>query len=123
VRYGADVLEDLTAVRIAENQSRFRVANEEIEAAADRMQLGGPVPFLCECPRTECAVLIRLSLEEYEEIRQHPRHFLTAPGHQDIALDAGVAIVVAEKDGRHVIVEKTGVAGQVAEARYRELSQ
>jgi hypothetical protein len=117
------VLEDLTAMRIAENQSRFREANEEIEAAADRMQLGGPIPFLCECPRPECTDLTRLSLDEYEEIRRFPRYFLTAPGHQDLAVERGAAVVVAEEEGRYVTVEKIGVAGEIADDRYDDLSR
>jgi hypothetical protein len=116
------VLEDLTAVRIAENQSRFREANEQIEAAADRMHLSGPIPFLCECPRPECTELTRLSIEEYEDVRQFPRYFFTAPGHQDVAVEAGVGSVVAQEDA-YVIVEKIGVAGDVAGARYDELSR
>jgi hypothetical protein len=117
------MLEDKTAVRIAENQSRFREANEAIEAAADRLQLSGQIPFLCECPRPACTDLIRLTLEEYEEIRQFPRSFFTAPGHQDVSVGAGVAVVVAEVDDRYVTVEKTGVAGEVAGARYDDLSR
>ena len=117
------MLGNLTATQIAENQSRFREANEEIEAAADRMHLAGPVPFLCECPRPECTELTRLSLEEYEEIRQFPRYFLTAPGHQDLAVESGAGAVVAEEDGRYVTVEKIGVAGDIAAARYDDLSR
>jgi hypothetical protein len=117
------VLEDRTAVRIAENQSRFREANEQIEAAADAMSLVGQIPFLCECPRPECTEITRLSLEEYEEIRQEPRWFFTAPGHQDVAVENGVGVVLAEADGRYVTVEKIGVAGEIAEARYDELAQ
>jgi hypothetical protein len=123
VRYGAIVLEDLTAIRIAENQSRFREANEEIEAAADRMHLRGRVPFLCECPRSECTDLVRLTLEEYEEVREFPRYFLTVPGHQDVAVDRGAAVVVAEEDGRYVTVEKIGLAGEIARSRYDDLSR
>jgi hypothetical protein len=118
-----DMTKDMTKVRIAENQSRFREANEQIEAAADRMHLVDPVPFLCECPRPECTELLRASLDEYEEIRQHPRRFLTAPGHQDIAVETGAGVVVDEVEGRYVIVEKVGVAGEIAAERYDELSQ
>jgi hypothetical protein len=116
------MLEDATAARIAENQSRFREANEQIEAAADRMHLTGPIPFLCECPRPECTEVVRMSFEEYEEIRQFPRYFLTVPGHQDIAVKSGVGAVVTEEPGRYVTVEKVGVAGEIAGERYNDLS-
>ena len=118
-----DMTQDMTKVRIAENQSRFREANEQIEAAADRMHLVDPVPFLCECPRPECTQLLRLSLDEYEEIRQHPRRFLTAPGHHDIAVESGAAVLIEEIEGRYSIVEKVGIAGEIADDRYDELSQ
>jgi hypothetical protein len=117
------VLEDATATRIAENQSRFREANEQIEAAADRMRLSGQVPFLCECARPECTEITQLSLEEYEEIRQFPRYFLTAPGHEDLAVDTGNGLVVAEEPGRYVTVEKVGRAGEIAGERFDELSR
>jgi hypothetical protein len=45
------MIQALTAERVAENQSRFREANEQIELAAERAPLLVPVPFLCECPR------------------------------------------------------------------------
>jgi hypothetical protein len=117
------MLDERTAVRIAENQSRFREANERIEAAADDMHLAGQVPFVCECPRLECTELTRLSLEEYEEIRRDSRYFLTVPGHQDVAVESGVGVVIAEEQGRYVTVEKIGLAGEIAAARFDELAQ
>jgi hypothetical protein len=117
------MVEDETAVRIGENQSRFREANERIETAADRMQLAGPVPFLCECPRPVCTEIVRLSLEEYEQVREDPRTFFTVPGHQDVAVESGVGVVVAEHDDRYTTVEKIGLAGEIASARFDELSQ
>jgi hypothetical protein len=45
------MIQALTAERVAENQSRFREANEQIELAAERVPLLVTVPFLCECPR------------------------------------------------------------------------
>ena len=116
------MLQDLTAVRIGENQSRFREANEQIRTAADRLHTVGRIPFLCECPRPGCTDITRLTLDEYEEIRQYPRYFLTAPGHQDIAVESGAAVVIAEKDDRYVTVEKIGVAGDIAAERYHQLS-
>jgi hypothetical protein len=117
------MLEEQTLARIAENQSLFREANERIESAADGMQLVGPFPLLCECPRPECTEIVQMSLEEYETIRQHSRRFFTAPGHQDIAVETGAGVVVAEEEGRYLTVEKVGLAGEIADARYDELSE
>ncbi len=82
-----------TAARIAENQSRFRAANEQIEAAADRLQIGDPIPFLCECPRESCTAIVRLSFTEYESVRAIATQFLCIGGHEDAAIEAGVAEV------------------------------
>jgi hypothetical protein len=71
-----------------------------------------PVPFVCECADRGCSELVRLDLDEYEEIRANSRHFLSAPGH--LAAE-GAAVVVAERDG-YVIVEKVGHAGDIVEA-------
>jgi hypothetical protein len=114
--------QDLTQERIGINQSRFREANERIELAADKMGLAGPVPFICECAETNCVEIVRLSIEGYEEVRHDPRLFFTAPGHQQIAVDAGAGVVVGKGDG-YVLVEKIGVAGQVAEDNYRKINE
>ena len=108
-------------MRIAENQSRFREANEQIEAAADRLQLPDPIPFLCECPRERCTEIVRLTIEEYEEIRSSATCFLCAPGHEDISVGEGAAVVVGGVEERFVAVQKVGVAGDIAAARFDEL--
>jgi hypothetical protein len=114
--------DDLTVRRIAENQSRFREANEKIEVAAERLGILDPVPFICECSRQDCTRLLRLTLDEYEEIRQYPQRFFTAPGHQDIAVETGAGTAVEATDG-HVVVDKVGEAGEIAREEYRELSE
>jgi hypothetical protein len=98
--------------RIARNDAAFRRANERIGAAAGAYGVDTPVPFLCECADPKCSEVVRLKLEEYEEIRSDPRHFLHIPGHET---DGTTSVVVAERDG-YVIVEKTGHAGDVAAA-------
>jgi hypothetical protein len=109
---------DMTATRIAENQSRFREANEQIEAAAGRLQVADPIPFLCECPREPCMEILRLTVREYEGVRSSPTLFVCAPGHEDISVEAGAAKVVGGEEGRFVLVDKVGVAGEIAAARF-----
>jgi hypothetical protein len=99
--------------RIARNNATFRDANERISAAAGSYAVDMPVPFICECSDPGCSAIVRLDLEQYEEIRADPRHFLSMPGHQ--AASQGAAVVVAERDG-YTIVEKIGHAGEIAEA-------
>lgn len=103
------------ARRIAENEARFRDANEKIEAAFERLEPNAQTaPFVCECGRPDCFQIIRLTLAEYELVREHPRHFACAPGHHMIG--EGLGRVVQEYS-TFVITEKTGVAGAVATER------
>jgi hypothetical protein len=113
---------ELTHLRIGENQSRFRQTNEQIEAAADRWPIVGAIPFICECSREDCIEFVRLRIDEYEDVRVHPRWFVTVAGHQDIAVEARAGTVVAARDG-YVIVESTGTAGEIADERYRALGE
>jgi hypothetical protein len=102
---------DPVAERVAENESRFREANEDINAIAAKTDLPH-IPFVCECADLCCTEILRLSHSEYEEIRDDGRHFLNAPGHQTAA--RGWAVVVAERDG-YVVVEKLAEAGEISE--------
>lgn len=106
-------MERLIEERIALNNATFRNANERISAAAGVYDVDMPVPFICECADGSCSEIVRLELDEYEEIRADSRHFLNAPGHHAAA--QGAAVVVEERDG-YVIVEKVGHAGDVVEA-------
>ena len=105
-------------VRIAENEVMFRAANERIESEAHSADMFfTPVPFLCECPDVSCTETVRLTLEEYEEIREGPVRFLCVPGHEALAVQASAAVVV-EIRPHVVIADKIGIAGEIAEAAY-----
>jgi hypothetical protein len=107
--------DEVTKVRIARNQATFREANERIEATAVALGfLVDEVPFICECSDPSCADLVRLTVDDYEEVRRNPRLFFVAPGHQKIAVGIGAAVVTEERPDL-VLVEKIGVAGAVAE--------
>jgi hypothetical protein len=111
---------ETTQARIAQNESTFRAANERIELAAERAPvLLGKIPFICECPHLSCLETVALTAVEYEDVRAHARRFFCVPGHQLAALSVGAATVVEERDGV-VVADKIGVAGEVAEQRYKE---
>jgi hypothetical protein len=103
----------VTQTRIALNEVKFRDANENIEAAADELDLHGLVPFICECPVRSCVEIVHLTLAEYEEVRKHPARFFNAPGHERISVDAGAG-VIAERTSGYVLVDKIGAAAQIA---------
>ena len=102
-------MDELREERIARNNATFRDANEHIGAAAGAYGIDSPIPFICECADARCSAIVRLTLEQYEEVRADSRHFLNVPGHQD------AAEIVAERDG-YVIVEKLGRAGDIVDA-------
>jgi hypothetical protein len=53
---------------------------------------------------------VRVDEDTYRRVREHPRRFIVLPGHDDAALE-----LVVETHPSYVIVEKTGVAGEVVE--------
>ena len=97
--------------RIARNDATFRDANERIRDKAEAHNVD-PIPFICECADPSCTAIVQLTIEQYEEIRADPRHFLNVPGHEIAA--QGYGEVVATRDG-YVIVRKLGHAGDVVE--------
>ena len=110
----AEDVDTEAARRLAENEARFREANEKIEESILRLETDAPsVPFVCECGRPECLETIRITCAEYERARQNPRSFLCSPGHEIIGPGLGR---VLESTSRFVIMEKLGAAGEVAEA-------
>lgn len=106
-------MDRLIEERVALNDAAFRDANERIGAAAGVYDVQTPIPFICECADPNCTEVVTLDLDQYEEIRADSRRFFNIPGHE--AASQGAAVVVTERDG-YVIVEKTGRAGDVAEA-------
>ena len=99
--------------RIVRNDAIFREANERIrEAAEEHLEGDDRVPFLCECADPDCHEIVHLELAEYQLIRSDPRLFVNVVGHQ--ASSQGWAEAVAGRDG-HLIVEKIGPAGDLAE--------
>jgi hypothetical protein len=96
--------------RVAENESIFRRANEQLEKRFRKLGADGLTPFLCECGDAGCTQVIRLTLGDYESVRSHPAHFAIVPGHQIL-----VAERVVEENGRYDVVEKVHTGRRVAE--------
>ena len=101
------------AVRIAQNESRRRERNEQIEAHNAAINWVDPAfaDWLCECANESCSEPVRLTIEEYEAVRRSPTHFLIAPSLDH--LSAGVEQVVQRGD-RYWVVEKIGPAAALA---------
>ena len=98
------------AQRAAANEARFRAANEEIEAKVLQLDLREqPTPYLCECDDRDCVEVVRLTADEYEQVRSAPKRFVVAPNHKDVD-----ARVLDEHNG-FVVIEKTGEEGRLVE--------
>jgi hypothetical protein len=97
--------------RAAVNEALFRSVNEQVRHLAGRHygQLE-PTGFVCECSDDSCTERIHVTLEIYEAVRAHPRHFLVATGHEDQSLET----VISGGTG-FAVVEKEGEAGAVAD--------
>src|SRR3954454_20069667 len=92
--------------RVAVNQSRFRQLNEAIE---ERHESSAFIEFLCECAQKTCEQPIGLTVDEYEEVRHVPTHFIVVPGHVVPQADR-----VVRETTRYQVVEKIGDAAKVA---------
>jgi hypothetical protein len=103
-----------TEARLAENEATFRDANEQIMKRAREYEFPDRVPFLCECGEPSCHEILRLTLEQYEEVRSAGTRFFLVPGHE-AAVDPSATIVNRTKE--YVVIEKAGIAGEVAERR------
>ena len=62
---------------------------------------------------------LSLTHEQYPEVRSSARWFLNAPRHMAAAQGSGR--VVGERDGRNDL-EKSGIAGDIAESDFDETS-
>jgi hypothetical protein len=93
--------------RIAQNENAFRELNERIEGSVNRRRspddLGG---FVCECGDEHCEEIVRLRIEEYEQIRQDSRLFFVVPGHEVPQAED----VVRRGDGYFVVRKHVDVA-------------
>ena len=102
---------DSQVQRRAENEAHFRDANERINDTARRLDLDARLPFSCECARTTCTEIVRMTPDEYEHVRASPRRFAYAVGHEEGIPESSA---IERKDG-YVIVEKDGEAGDLVE--------
>jgi hypothetical protein len=101
---------DLRGTRAAKNQNLFRYVNERVESIAKSYNLGDPLEFVCECADLGCSERLQLRLREYEAVREYPTHFVIAEGHEIPEVER-----VVERATGYMVVEKIGVAGDLAE--------
>lgn len=94
----------------ARHQVVFREVNERIANLTGLSSETDINLYICECSDLECAEVVEATADEYETVRGDGTRFLVKPGHQL----AGIEQVV-DGNGRFLVVEKVGEAGEVAE--------
>jgi hypothetical protein len=102
--------EETTEERKARNEALFREANESFRALQVDFRLPeGRMPFICECQDPQCQAIVQLTQADYERVRAYARRFVVAPGHEP-------AVRFVEQHHDYCIVEKDGIAAEIAEA-------
>lgn len=94
--------------QMAENETRFRVANETLLEKWHDMDFreSQELLFLCECGYMECKEIIRLTIAEYEGVRSDPNTFALVPGHDDRPTEQVITESVVVKNDRFAVVRK-----------------
>jgi len=98
--------------RVARNEALSREVNEGLEEARISVSSDGFLRMVCECGYRDCDLLLAITIQEYESVRQDGRRFIVAEEH----VMPGMERVVSEHD-RYVVVQKReGTPAAVAEA-------
>ena len=101
------------AERIARTEDRSRSLNQR---DAIRLRDRGAITlFRCECWQPECTDRVPLSGAEWRMVRAKPTQFAVLPGHVAENFEA-----VVEAFPRFWVVDKFGVAGEIAEQLAQE---
>jgi hypothetical protein len=98
-----------SAERRALNENVFRKVNERLEQLGEEYG-DKAVEFVCECADRDCSAPLSIPVSAYEAVRNHARRFVIVPGHQREDVER-----VVEEHSDHLVVEKLGEAGEVAE--------
>lgn len=97
--------------RIASNEGLLRDINDRIEEVSqERGESNGGFDFLCECGRENCTEVVRLTIAEYERVRDDETHFLVFLGHETDDIED-----VVVQDERYSVVRKHPDEAAIAE--------
>jgi hypothetical protein len=103
------------ARRLASNELLFGKVNEELVRLNEVFERAAHTSmFVCECSSIECVEQVLMTLAEYARVRSNPRLALVAPSEGHVVPEIEQ---VVERTERFFVVEKTGIAGEVAERR------
>lgn len=99
--------------QVGRNENEARAANEVVSVEGEQSNLLGhdTLAVMCECGDRGCHEPIRMTVDEYEAIRDEPMQFAVVAGHEIPDCEK----VMHTRDG-YLIVEKFGDAGAIASA-------
>ena len=97
------------AARAGRNQAVYREVNERIAEMKEALLSD---EWICECANEECFEKIELTHEEYEAVRTDGTRFIVKADEAHVVPEAEA---VVERQERYWVVEKSGVAGAIAE--------
>jgi hypothetical protein len=99
--------------RLAKNEAIFREINERTRSLQERFGPEDPTTafeeFLCECGDQLCVERVKLTVREYESVRDEPTQFVIRPGHSMPQIER----IVIEHE-RYVVVVKLDDAAEIA---------
>jgi hypothetical protein len=96
--------------RIGRNEALFRDVNERVVELAATAPDPNLIGVLCECGEKDCVSEVRMSLAEYERLRQDPTRFVVIHGHEKPSVEG----VVESTESYHVIKKDPGTPREVA---------
>jgi hypothetical protein len=104
--------EELREQRLARNQVMFRAVNERVRGINETFDdILDTHVYACECAEPTCVEQVELTPAEYERVRSDPRRFFVAPAQTHVFPEVEVVVERAE---RYWVVQKLGVAAEVA---------
>jgi hypothetical protein len=95
------------AARQAQNEALHREVNERLAQMDKRADASwasddGTFEFLCECGRGEgCDARVRMTLPDYEHVRQQDDRFVVVPGHEKLRIER-----VVTRTSAYLVVDK-----------------
>jgi hypothetical protein len=90
------------AARAARNELLFRAVNEQILQMTERFRAQlSDIDIVCECAVASCVGTIRITAQDFTQLRREEGTFFVLPGHEDAEIEE----VVGRHNG-YVIVRK-----------------
>ena len=97
--------------RIARNESAFRDLNENLESSVHRRRADSDYAgFVCECGHAECETTVRMTVAEFEQVREDPQHSFVVPGHEIAQAES-----VVERHDSYIVVRKCEDVADIVE--------